>query len=406
MNEQRTRMREQQSPEASARPKAFRAASISLVAVFAASAAPIPVFNVYRAEDGITTADLSLSVVAYFAGTVTALLCLGRLANHVGRRPASLATVLTMVAGSTVLIGVNGAAPLVGGRFLMGLGAGLASSALTTYVVDSAPRRPPWLASVVTSQASQVGLTVGALLSGTVVQYMQSARVVVYLVMIALLAVCLCLLLAAPETGQRAPGVWLSLRPQVWVPPHVRPLLPVAACIFTSTWALGAFYQSFAPTIARDQLHTDSALIVALLFSAYMAPSVVGAPLGGRLTPATAQRVGMLVFLAGVTGILAFVLSASAIGLIAATAVASIGQGIAMSSSLRALLHSTRPSARASLLSAVFLICYSGAMLPTLVSGQLSRILDTPTIAFGYGFLALVGTVVTLIWARNPSGTE
>ena len=62
--------------------------------IFVASSSPVPIYNIYRAENGITNADLSLSVVAYFAGTILALVCLGRLVNHLGRKPVSLATLI------------------------------------------------------------------------------------------------------------------------------------------------------------------------------------------------------------------------------------------------------------------------------------------------------------------------
>jgi MFS family permease len=76
---------------AAGRRQAFASAVVSLTAAFAASASPIPLFNTYRAEQGFTNADISLAVVAYFVGTITALLVLGRLSGHLGRRPTSLA---------------------------------------------------------------------------------------------------------------------------------------------------------------------------------------------------------------------------------------------------------------------------------------------------------------------------
>ena len=275
---------------------ALWAASLALVATFAASASPIPLYNTYRAENGVTNADLSLTAVAYFVGTIAALLCLGRLANHLGRRPASVARLL-LVAGCGVLTNVTGIVPIVVGRALMGLGAGLASSALTSYIVDAAPPEPRWLASVITSQAPMLGLTLGALASGALVQYGPAPRVVVYVVMVAALAACVVLLLAAPETGDRRPGAWASLRPQVHLPANARPLVPVAGAIFVGTWAMGAFYQAFSPSIVADQLHTRNAVVVALVFAAYMAPSVVGAPIGGRFSVPTAQRLGMAIYL-------------------------------------------------------------------------------------------------------------
>lgn len=383
--------------------RTFVAASASLVAVFAASAAPVPLFNTYRADDGLTTADLSVSVAAYFAGTIVALLCLGRIANHVGRRPAALATLLVMIAGSLVLLNVTGLGFLVAGRLLMGVGAGLASSALTTYIVDAAPPHPGWLGSVVTSQAPMLGLTLGSVTSGALVETLPNARIVVYLVMVALLAVCVALLLTSAETGTRTPGVWASLRPQVSVPSHVRPLVPVALSTFVATWALGAFYQSFVPTIAEDLLHHGSALVVSLLFAAYMAPSVAGAPLVGRLRPATAQRLGMIVFSVGVAGILLSLATATVVPLVAATVTASLGQGMAVSASMRALLFGSTAAQRPPLMAAIYLACYSGAMVPNLIAGQLSHWLDTLTIAYGYGVLAAVGTLITLTNARNPA---
>ena len=85
-----------------------------------------------------------------------------------------------------VLIHVTGLGPLALGRFIMGVAAGLASSSLTTYIVDAAPPRPSWLASVASSQSSQVGLTLGSLVSGAIVQTVAGARTVSYVVMIAL----------------------------------------------------------------------------------------------------------------------------------------------------------------------------------------------------------------------------
>jgi MFS family permease len=66
--------------------RAFLSAVVSLVVSFAAGAAPILLYNIYRAEDGFTNADISMAVVAYAVGTIAALLVLGRLSNHLGRR--------------------------------------------------------------------------------------------------------------------------------------------------------------------------------------------------------------------------------------------------------------------------------------------------------------------------------
>lgn len=393
------------TPRAAGRERsyAFRVASAALVVVFAASASPIPLFNLYRAEDGLTNADMALTVVAYFAGTILALLTLGRVANHIGRRSAALAVLLLLMAGALVLLHVPNVFPLLLGRFLMGVGCGLASSALMAYVVDAAPTRPAWLASVVTSQAPLFGLTLGALLSGALVEYGPVPRITVYLAMLAALAVCTILLTRAPETGSKSPGVWASMKPQVGFPQHARALLPAAAAVSVSTWALGGFFQAFGPSVVAEQLHTRNAVVVGLVFSSYMAPGIVGATFGSRFAPATAQRIGMTIFTVGGAGILLALFAGRVVPFIAAAVVASIGQGTAMSASLRAILHGMQPVQRAPTMAAIYLISYAGAMVPSLIAGQLSHVLPVPQIALGYGALALLGATVVWALAQNPN---
>lgn len=383
-------------PAAVGRLRAFAAATASLIMIFVASSSPVPIYNIYRAENGITNADLSLSVVAYFAGTILALVCLGRLVNHLGRKPVSLATLAIMALGCLVLIHVTGLGALALGRFIMGVAAGLASSSLTTYIVDAAPPRPSWLASVASSQSSQVGLTLGSFVSGAIVQTVAGARTVSYIVMISLLALCALALLTAPETGRRTPGGLASLRPRVGVPVRVRPRLPAAGTAFVVTWAVGGFYH--IPSITAEQLGSTSAVVIALVFSAYMLPGAFGAPLAGLLPAERAQRIGIAVWLVGLWAVLASLVAGSVVAFIGFTVLAGAGQGVAVAASMRSLLHGVTLMDRAPVMSTTYLISYGGAMTASLVAGQLSKVLDIVPIAMGYGVLGALGAAI--VWAR------
>ena len=192
---------------------AFASGVVSLVAAFAAVGSTIPLFNIYRAEDGFTNAGISMTVVAYSAATLTTLLVLGRLSNHLGRRPISVASLVLLLLGCVLLLNVHDIGILIAGRLLMGLGAGLASSSITSYTVDAAPARPAWLASVASSQTIMLGLAVGAIASGALVQFGPWPREHIFLVVIALLLASLALIVVSPETVTRMPGAWRSLRP-------------------------------------------------------------------------------------------------------------------------------------------------------------------------------------------------
>jgi predicted MFS family arabinose efflux permease len=381
---------------------AFVSAVVSLVAVFAAVGSTIPLFNIYRAEDGFTNADISLTVVAYSAATLIALLVLGPLSNHVGRRPTSIASLGLLLLGCLMLLNVHDVGTLLAGRVLMGLGAGLASSNVTAYIVDAAPARPTWLASVASSQTVMLGLAVGAVASGALVQFGPWPRDLIYLVVVGMLLLSAALVAISPETVTPTPGAWRSLRPSVRVPVRVRHLLPVAAAVFLATWATGAFYQAFVPALVEDQLHTNSSLVLGLVFAAYMGPSALGAPLGGRFSPAAAQRIGMIAFLAGWIGLITAITTGALPLFIAATIVAGVAQGIAISAATRGLLYGSTLACRAPIFAVVYLLSYSGATIPSLISAQLSNVFSLPQIALGYGALALMATLFTVIAATNP----
>jgi MFS family permease len=172
--------------------------------------------------------------------------------------------------------------------------------------------------------------------------------------------------------------------------------------VFLATWATGAFYQAFVPALVEDQLHTRSPLILGLVLAAYMGPSVLGAPLGGRYAPAAAQRIGMITFLAGMIGVITAIATGTLALFIGATIVAGAGQGVAISAATRGLLHGSTLAERAPIFSAIYLICYSAAAFPSLFSGQLSNALSLPEIALGYGGLASVATLFTVLAAHNP----
>jgi MFS family permease len=361
----------------------------------------IPLFNIYRAENGFTNADITLTVVAYSIGTLGALLVLGRISNHVGRRPTAIASLALLVLGCLLLLNVHDLRMLIAGRLLMGVGAGLASSSLPAYIVDCAPAKPTWLASVASSQTVMLGLALGAIGSGALVQFGPWPRDLIYVVAIGLLLIAAALVGISPETVTPSPGGWRSLRPSTRIPNTVRHLLPVAAAVFVATWATGAFYQAFVPALVEDQLHTNSTLVLGLVFAAYMGPSALGAPLGGRISPAAAQRVGMIAFMTGWIGLIAAISIGALPLFIAATVVAGAAQGVAISAAIRGLLYGSTLADRAPIFAVVYLLSYSGATIPSLITAQLSNVLSLPHIALGYGGLALLATLFTAA-AHNP----
>ncbi|MEV7631739.1 MFS transporter [Microbacterium sp. NPDC089318] len=381
---------------------AFLSSIVSLLAVFVASSAPIPLYNTYRAEDGLSNADISLAIVVYGLSVLAALLFMGRVSNYLGRRATAIASLLLLIVGCALFLNVHEAGTLLVARTLMGLGAGIASSNLTAYSVDAAPAKTSALAAIATSQLPMLGLAIGAVLSGGLVELGFAPRQLSYIFSGAMLAASVALIALSPETAPRKPGVWRSLRPTLAIPARLLPLLPVATAVYLATWATGAFFQAFVPALVSDELQTRSPLVLGLVFASYMASSAVGAALSTRLSPAAAQRAGMLAFLAGMVGIVFAIVTGALLAFVIATIVAGASQGVAISAATRALLSGAMLSERAPILSVIYLVSYTATVLPSLLAGQLSNVFTLPQIAVGYGILAAVATLVTLVAAKNP----
>jgi MFS family permease len=209
----------------------------------------------------------------------------------------------------------------------------------------------------------------------------------------------------SPESVSRTPGAVRSLRPRILVPHGRGRVLFAVGAGLVATWSLSGFYQAFSPVLAADELGTDSALVVAVVFSSIVVLSPVGGLLTGRWSSVVAMRAGLGGFVLATAGILA-ALTAGQIGwFLAASATAGIAQGAANAGGMRAVLAGAAPKDRAGLLATVYLISYTGAAVPGLVTGRLAASVAPDHIALGYGVLVLVaaGVAVTTLRSERPS---
>ncbi|MFL0196037.1 MFS transporter [Clostridium sp. WILCCON 0269] len=379
----------------------FIGATCSLAMVYAASSAPIPFYNTYRQTIGLTNGNLSMTAVAYFVGTVIALLMFARLSNYLGRRPVVLATLGLAAIGCLIFFFIHNTLMFLSGRFIQGLACGLASSTITAYVVDNAPASPVWIGAAVTSGSPMIGLAAGAFGSGALKQYGSGSLSLIFGILIIVLIGCAVLISVSPETITRTKGAVASIVPQIRVPKKIRYLLPAASCTFIGTWAIGGFYQAFSSSMAAEQLRTKNTLVAAAVFACMMAPSAIGGSLAGRLKPHAAQKIGMSAFFLCVVAILVSLKVGIVIPFLIASVFAGVAWGTAFTGSMRKLLDNTNQEDRAGVLSAIYLISYSGAAVPNLIVGRLSNIFNLFEIAVGYSLLVAVACIITLFTASQ-----
>ena len=180
-------------------------------------------------------------------------------------------------------------------------------------------------------------------------------------------------------------------------------LLPAASCTFLGTWAIGGFYQAFSSSMAAEQLRTTNTLVAAAVFACMMAPNEIGGSLAGRLKSDSAQCIGMSAFFLCVVAILVSLKVCAVIPFLIASVFAGVAWDAVFIGSMRGLLDKTSPEDRAGVLSAIFLISYSGAAVPNLIVGRLSSTFSLFEIAVGYGLLVTIACMITLFTASRDA---
>jgi MFS family permease len=391
------------------RPVVLAVTSSALVLIGASAGAPAPLFVLYQHQYGITDADLTGSLVVYIVPAALALLMLGRLSNHIGRRTMSLLALASGVAGLLILTRVDGLAPLLIGRAFQGLGTGIAMSAIAAYVVDLDPPKQPGVpgrtATAVTSGGAVGGLAIGAIISGALVEYGADPRTLIYYIFSAALAVCALGIVLSRETSPRLPGAVSSLMPAVRIPPSVRALFIGASAIFIACWALAGFYQALAPSLSAVELDHTGSLFAGFAVAALVGPSAIGGPLTVRFNPKAAMIVGSTVLSLAVVGVLISVATGSTPAFFVASVIAGLAFGSAFHGGMRTLMGGLAPADRAGLLSGIYLFSYLGAAIPAFIAGELVTTWGLSTVTRSYGglvvFLAILAMGIVTITARR-----
>ncbi|WP_281213259.1 MFS transporter [Shewanella insulae] len=392
---------------------AFVIAATALILVFATAGAPISLFNSYRLDDGLSNADLGLVSLGYFFSAATALIVFGRLSNVVGRKPMALAALLCAVASCCLLLNMQHILVLFAARALQGFACGIATGSIGAYVVDTSRGRPAWLVAAITSTSPMIGISSGAIVSGALVTWAPMPRMLIFILLIAILSICLLLFLFSPESIKSRAGAdgyvsaLASLRPRLYFPVVRKWAFLTLACVVVATWSLGAFYQAFGPSIVAEQLGTNSPILAALAFSSVMILTPMGGYLTSGLTPRRAVLLGMLLYIGAALMILVSLDSGWLPAFLCASLLVGIAQGAATTACFNVLLAGLAVEQRAGLLSSVFVISYAGAVVPGLVASLAASSFSVFQICIGYvllGVAAAIAATVTSFWLEAISG--
>lgn len=364
----------------------------TLLTFLAASSAPTPLYRVYQARWGFSPGMLTVIFGVYAMFLLLALLTVGSLSDHVGRRPVILAAIALDVVAMAVFASADSVPLLIVARMLQGIATGAATGALAAAILDSERPHGP----IVNSVAPVAGLAVGGLGSAALVQYLPWPGQTVYLVLIALLAVEALGTLLLTETSPMMPGALQAIRPKVGVPPSARSAFTATALLNIAAWALGGFYLSLGPSLLRVVSGSNSILLGGLLVFTLTAAGALAIWLLRNLAPAQVMRLGATALAIGVAITIAATQTSSPTLLFAGTLIAGIGFGASFQGITRTVFPLAPATERGKLVAAFYVLSYLAFSIPSITAGEIAThtgLLPTAT-AYGAALILLAATAL------------
>ena len=337
------------------------------VSFLAGSSAPTPLYSVYQGRWGFSPITTTVVFGVYALAVLAALLVLGSLSDHVGRRPVLLVALVLQAAAMVAFVAADGVGALLVARVVQGLSTGAALGAIGAGLLDLDRVR----GTTANAVAPILGTALGSGVSGLAVQYLPAPTRLVYLGMLTVFALQALGVLLMRESASPRPGALGSLRIRLALPADVRRPLLVAAPALVALWALAGFYGSLGPALVRQVAGTDSIALGGLALFVLAGSGGLAVFAVRSVAARDAMLLGTLALGAGTALTLLAVVYGSGLELFLGAAVAGAGFGGAFQGALRTIVPAAAPQDRAGVLSLVLVICYLAFGLPAVLAGYL-----------------------------------
>jgi MFS_1 like family len=380
----------------------FWAVAFAFLIVMAFATLPSPLYGLYRERDGLSAFMITVVYAIWAAGTIAALIAVPFIVERIGRRGVMLAAVATMMAAAGELAAWKALPGLLLGRLLTGVSVGLAAGTAITYLIELRLRADanasPGGARTIGTSVNVGALGIGPLVAGCLAAWVSRPLTLPYLVWIALGAVALAGLAAAPETA--APTANRAPFP-------VR--LPVAAGAATlaAFAAMGLFAGLSGLFLATTLHHPSHALAGATLFVVFSA-GVVSQLATARLRASRVFALGTLSMLVGLVLLVTAVrLSTPSLALfLVSGGLIGAGAGAVFKGTTGLVLDGTAPENRVAMNSELLIALFVGLSVPVIGAGvALDQGASAPNTVLGFAiFVGLgVGGAAWGLLGRRPN---
>lgn len=347
--------------------RGFWIVAVTFGLFLAAASAPSPLYAIYAQRWSFSAGVLTAIFAVYSVALLATLLTAGSLSDAIGRRPVILAAIGVQGLAMLAFIAADGVGWLVVARVLQGLATGLVTAAVAAALIDLQPVSPPGFGALVNSVTPTVGLAVGALVAGALVQFGPEPLRAIYVLLLGGFLLCSLGLARVPETVVTRTRP--RFRPRVAVPRSVRPAFIAGLPALVAPWALGGLWLSLGPSLLLGMVGTSDRFIGGLVIFVLCFCGAVASIVARSLRPQGAMVVGCSLLVVGVamTGV-AIAVSSPWI-FVVGTATAGAGFGVAFLGAFKTLVSLADPGSRGALISAIYAVAYLAFSIPAVIAG-------------------------------------
>ncbi len=332
---------------------------------------PTPLYVIYQAQWHFSAAIVTVTFAVYAAAVLVTLLLAGRASDQAGRRPVLAAALGASTLSTVVFILAPNVDVLIVGRILSGLSAGLMTGTATATLTELIPATASRRASLTATAVNMGGLGLGPLIAGLFAQYAPHPTVLVFEVYLAMLAVAgLCLLLV-PETvsPRRRPVVRFA---GLGIPERGRAEFIAAGVAGFAAFSLLGLFSALAPTFLGTVLHQGSHAVQGAVVFLLLAVGAGTQLLVARFNSRRVVMAGLGVFLVALALIVAALAQAGMALFLAGTIAGGVAVGAVFLGSLATANRLAPPGQRGQVISAFFVACYAGLIIPVVGVGVAS----------------------------------
>jgi MFS family permease len=381
----------------------------ALIAVmFTGTTLVTPLYELYREAFGFSEITLTLIYAVYVVGNLVALMFFGRLSDRVGRRRVTFPVIGVGLLSTLVFLFAQNTMWLFIARMLSGFAIGLSTGTGAAWLAELYGSRDRPRAALAAILGNLVGLSVGALMAGLLVEYAPWPLRLVYVVYFAMLVALGLLMRATPETvGHPGQSRWyVSMKPRLGVPANVRRRFIAPAAAGFGGFALFGFYAALAPSLLRQEMHQANLAVGGGVVFELCVVAIAAVLVTRAMRSRTAMLTGLVLLLPSLVLLVLSQAEASMPLLLIGTALSGVATSLCYRGSLQVVNEIAPDDRRAEIISTFLICCYIGNSLPVVGVGVVSTLSGSVVASAAFATTIGLFAVIALFSGVGASVTQ